>query len=115
MFPTLFSVGWHSYSAGPLTARKTPTGVYTPALDAAGALRKVITWYPTQQSEPNEVRVESGLDLMVPPDFGPVTPRDVVDVPGEGRFEVVGHPEDYTKGPFGFQPGKVVKLKRTQQ
>lgn len=30
-------------------------------------------------------------------------PHDLVDLP-LGQFEVVGHPEDYTHGPFGYQP-----------
>lgn len=30
-------------------------------------------------------------------------PHDVVDLP-LGQFEVVGYPEDYTHGPFGYAP-----------
>lgn len=31
-------------------------------------------------------------------------PHDVVDIPDLGQFEVIGLPEDYTHGPFGWQP-----------
>lgn len=113
-FPTPFTVGWHTFSEGAVNDRNTPVAVYTPDLESDGAVRAVMGWAPTQQSEPNEVRVVSGLDLLVP--AGWVSgPRDVADVPGEGRFEQVGHPQDFSRGPFGFAPGKVVKLERVQQ
>lgn len=32
-----------------------------------------------------------------------IGPHDVVTLPS-GNFEVVGYPEDYTAGPFGYQP-----------
>lgn len=33
-----------------------------------------------------------------------IGPHDIIDVPPLGRFEVIGVPEDYTHGPFGYQP-----------
>lgn len=33
-----------------------------------------------------------------------IGPHDLVDIPGEGQFEVIGRPEDYSHGPFGM-PG----------
>jgi len=33
-----------------------------------------------------------------------IGPHDVIDLPNLGQFEVVGHPEDYTHGPFGYVP-----------
>lgn len=112
-FPTPFTVGWHRFSDGTPNARNAKTAVYTPALDAEGEQVAVMGWAATVQSEPSEGRVVSELDLYVPPSVA-ANPRDVVDVPGEGRFGVVAHPEDFTKGPFGFVPGKVVKLRRVQ-
>lgn len=50
--------------------------------------------------------------MFVPPDFV-CTPRDRYEIPGQsGKFEVIGHARDYTKGPFGFKPGMLVELKR---
>jgi hypothetical protein len=112
-FPTPFEVGWHTWSAGTATGRNTPTDVYTPALTATGTSVKVIGWAPTRETEPNATRVESDIDLFVPPGVAS-QPKDVVDLP-IGRFEVVGWPQDFTYGPFGFQPGAVIKLKRIQQ
>jgi hypothetical protein len=77
---------------------------------------KVMGWAPTQTREPTEARVESDIDLFVPPGVS-AKPKDVVDLPVDksfGVFEVVGYGEDWTKGPFGFSPGSVVRLKRVQ-
>ena len=49
--------------------------------------------------------------LAVPPDF-PATAYDLVDIPGDGQYEVDGEPEDYCHGPFGFRPGLVVNLRK---
>lgn len=115
-FPTPYTVGWHTHSEGTADAHNNPVSVYTPALNATGTQVAVMGWAPAGSPglsvEPNEARVIHDIDLLVPPG---VTggPKDVVDLP-DGQFEVVGWPDDWTKGPFGFQPGKVVKLKRTQ-
>lgn len=111
-YPTPYTVYWHTFSVGAVDARNNPTTVYTPALDETGSAVAVMGWAPTQTAEPNEVRVQADLDLFVPPTVSG-GPGDVVDLP-DGAFEVVGWPEDWSNGPFGFRPGKVVKLKRTQ-
>lgn len=51
--------------------------------------------------------------------FGPESwrpsPRDRVTLPGvAGTYEVIGEPEDYNHGPFGFRPGLVTNLKKTE-
>lgn len=115
-YPTPHTVGWHTHTEGVVDARNNPTTVYTPLLSSPGTAVQVIGWAPTQTVEPNEVRVEADLDLFVPAGVSG-GPGDVVDLPLDksiGVFEVVGWPEDWTHGPDGFQPGKVVKLKRTQ-
>lgn len=33
-----------------------------------------------------------------------IGPHDLIDLPGLGQFEVIGVPEDYTHGPFGYLP-----------
>lgn len=113
-FPTPYTVGWHTWSAGTATARNTTTDVYTPLLTATGTQVRVHGWAPTRELEPTATRVESDIDLFVPSSVAP-GPKDVVDLP-IGRFEVVGYAEDFTHGPFapGFG-GSVVKLKRIQK
>lgn len=120
IFPTPFTVGWHTYTPPVEDANGgiVTDGFHTPPLKdedgnpVLGTPRKVIYIAPGGSSEPNEVRVEHDIDLGVPPDFT-ATPQDVVDLDGE-RFDVVGYPDDYTRSPWGFRPGKVVKLRRTQ-
>ncbi len=110
-YPTPYTIGWHTHSNSGTDANGNPVSVWTPALNATGTQVRVMGWAPTRTVEPDEARAQADLDLYVPPS---VTggPKDVVDLP-EGAFEVVGF-EDWSKGPFGFAPGKVVKLKRTQ-
>lgn len=109
-YPTPYTVGWHT--ATTVQTGRGSTTTYSPALTVAGTQVAVIGWAPTRQAETTETRVESDIDLFVPPGVSS-SPGDVVDL-SEGQFEVVAYPEDWTKGPFGFTPGKVVKLKRTQ-
>ncbi|OBF31710.1 hypothetical protein [Mycolicibacterium conceptionense] len=33
-----------------------------------------------------------------------MSPHDLIDVPGEGQFEVIGYPEDYSHSPWPFPP-----------
>ncbi len=113
MFPTPYIAYWHAYSQGAEDGHGNvgePT--YTPPLDEEGTPTPVIFIAPGGSTEPNEVRVEHDLDIGVPPAVT-ATPNDVVDLP-EGQFQVVGYLADYTKGPWGFNPGKVVKLKRVE-
>ena len=113
VYPTPWVVGWHTYTPGVEDSHgNIGESTYEPPLDEDGEPRRVIYIAPGGSSEPNEVRVEHDIDLGVPADFT-AHPNDVVDLP-EGRFEVVGYPADYTRGPFGFQPGKVVELRRIQ-
>ena len=114
-FPTPHTVGWHSYTAGVEDDHGNPgEATYSPGLDEPGTPTAVIFIAPGGSSEPNVVRVEHDLEIGLPPDATVGAPQDVVDVPGVGRFDVVGYPDDYTLGPFGFTPGKIVKLRRVQ-
>lgn len=120
-YPTPWTVGWHTATSG-TDAHNNPTATtFTPALgddDAPvdGAPVKVMGWAPASSVEPGINQVVYDLDLYCPPGTV-VNPDDVVDLPLDrsvGRFEVVGWPEDWTKGPFGFTPGMVVQLRRIQ-
>ena len=113
-FPTPWTVQWWHADTGATDDAGDPTTEYTPPLDEDGVDVQVIGWAPTSMTEPNEVRVESDLDLFVPPEVSS-SPADVVKLPDDPNpYDVVGYPEDYTKGPFTFAPGKVVKLRRAQ-
>lgn len=111
-FPTPYTVGWHHADPDATDAHGNPTTAYTPPLDEDGTEVAVIGWAPVAMTESGTTRVEADLDLFVPPETQS-GPNDVVDLP-DGPYEVVGWVEDYTKGPFGFTPGMVVKLRRVQ-
>jgi hypothetical protein len=113
-FPLLFEVGVHTWD-GVEDSYNTEAG-YTPARDVDGTQYEVYGWSTPATQEPKLAghdRVEVDVELLVPPDF-PVGPHDLVDLPDVGQFEVIGYPEDFTKGPFGFQPGAVVNLRRVE-
>jgi len=115
MFPTRFTVGLHTYSAGAGDDYNPSTPVYTPAKIAAGVSARVYGWAPVSSAEPKVVghdRVVVEMELLVPPNFA-VAPQDLIDL-DDGQYEVIGWPEDYTKGPFGFTPGKVINLRKVE-
>ena len=79
---------------------------------ASPVTRPVFGWSAPQSSEPKVAGVESvvvTLEVFAP--TFPVSDRDRMVVDGD-TFEVVGDPEDYNHGPFGFAPGMVVNLTR---
>lgn len=115
-FPTLFTVGTHTYSAGSDDGYNISTDTWTPAKGVAGSQQEVYGWSTPSTTEPKLAghdRVTVDIELLAPPEFT-VGPHDLVDLPGEGQFEVIGYPEDFTKGPFGFQPGVVVNLRKVE-
>lgn len=115
-FPTPFTVGVHTRGADGTDAHGNSVSVYTPPLPEAGTAVSVYGWFVPSTTEPplaGHDRVIVDVQLMVPPGF-PAGPRDVVDLPEgpAGQFEVVGYPEDYTHGPFGWAPGAVINLRK---
>jgi hypothetical protein len=117
MFPLRFTVGIHSADtgAGDDYNPSTSTVVYTPPKDQPGVEARVYGWAPVSSEEPKVVghdRVIVEMELLVPPGFI-VAPQDLIDL-DDGQYEVVGWPEDYTKGPFAFMPGKVVNLRKVE-
>lgn len=111
MFPTPWSVDVATHETGPDDAHGDPShswGSFVP--------QNVYGWAaPSGDTEPFEAgrnAVVRDLDLYVPPAFS-CSPRDRVRVDSV-EYEVVGHPQDFTHGPFGFIPGAVVNLKRVE-
>ena len=85
-----------------------------------GAPRKltVMGWGPRGDGSSSEPRVPGreqvivGLVLYTYPDPG-ITSRDRVAVNGI-TYEVEGEVGDWTTGPFGFEPGCTVALRRVE-
>lgn len=69
---------------------------------------------PSTSQEPlaDRTAVTTGISLLVPP-TAVVGPLDLFVVDGED-WKVEGEIADYTRGPFGFDAGKVVSLTREE-
>lgn len=75
---------------------------------------EVFGWSPP--SPDTEIRdigtgVRRDLDLYAPTGFA--RPGDHVVIEGE-TYEVIGYPEDFTHGPFGFPAGYRINLQRVE-
>lgn len=76
---------------------------------------KVYGWETPSTDEPELAghdRVVVDLLVLVPP-RAPIGAHDRVVVGGR-EFEVIGEVEDAGNGPFGFDPGARVKLRRVE-
>ena len=110
-YPASFSVGVRTYSDGAADDFGDPVDAWSDPVAT-----QVYGWAPAGTSEPFNAGREAvtwDLDLLAPPEFA-CDRKDLVVVPGEGEFKVEGRPQDFTHGPFGFTPGKVVRLKRVE-
>ena len=77
--------------------------------------RRVYGWAPAGTGEPFELAREPvtwDIDLYAPADFKP-GPHDRIALPGEALpFDIEGQVQDFSYGPFGFQPGVRIRLRR---
>ena len=108
MYPLAHAVTHRPYLAGTEDAHGNPTTGYGPSAEV-----RVYGWHTGQTTEPSLAghdRVELEGQVFAPGSFRP-GPLDLIVLGGED-FEVVGHPEDYNHGPFGFTPGVVVNVRR---
>ena len=107
-FPLLFTVGHCAYSAG------TEDDWGNIAAEWGNPVVKAVYgWGAPQGSEPKTAgheRVVVEVELLVPPDFGAVSPKDRMVLDGV-EYEVIGPIESYDHNPFGWNPGGVVNLK----
>jgi hypothetical protein len=117
MLPLTVEVGVHTYSAGQLDQNGIAASVYTPPKDEPGHKHKVYGWHVPSSTEPRGAgglaeRIVTEVELFAPAGF-PVGPSDLVDLP-DGQYHVIGHPLDYTHGPFAAWPGVVVNLRMVE-
>lgn len=107
MFPTRWAVQHLAYDGTTEDDRGNTVDSW-----AAPVERPVYGWGAPQSAEPKVAGVESvvvTLELLAP--TFPVDDRDRMVVDGV-TYDVVGDPEDYNHGPFGYAPGMVVNLTR---
>lgn len=114
-FPLLLEVHVHTFSEGADDGYGNTEPTFTPPLADPGVVHKVFGWWTPRSLEPKLAghdRVITDVELCGPP--GIAGPHDIVDLPGSGQFEVIGHPEDHNNNPW-FQPGLVIyNLKRVE-
>ncbi|QFQ29712.1 hypothetical protein EEW87_004260 [Janibacter melonis] len=75
----------------------------------------VFGWYTGNPSEPGVAgheRTDVDAVVLAPTTFRP-GPNDRVVLPGFGAFDVTGPVEDFAHGPFDYEPGVQVNLRRT--
>ncbi|ASN67441.1 hypothetical protein 7S11_3 [uncultured Caudovirales phage] len=110
MLPALFTVSVKAFKADSEDELGNPIESWAPPVPL-----KVYGWSAPRSTEPKLAghdRVVVDVELLAPEGFL-VRPRDRVLLEG-GEFEVIGYPEDYNHGPFGFRPGLVVNLQRVE-
>lgn len=74
----------------------------------------VYGWWIPNTHEPQiagHERVRIDAQILAPPEFAPGS-KDLIVLP-VGEFEVEGGVQDYNHGPFDWQPGNVINLRRT--
>lgn len=109
--PTPYTVLHEVYVAGVKDAHGNPVAQWAPPV-----LLSVHGWAPpTGDREPvegNRNAVIRDLDVYAPAGTV-VAPKDRITINGD-RFEVVGHPEDYSHGPWRWQAGVRINLLRVE-
>lgn len=109
--PTPYTIQHIPHTGSGTDAHGNPVDTYGTPVDVA-----VHGWAPpTADQEPFEAgrsAVVRDLDVYLP-DGSMFRPKDRASVAGV-LYEVVGHPEDYTTGPFRWAAGWRLNLKRVE-
>lgn len=112
MFPTPWSVTLHARSLGAKDSHGNPRETWADP----GVAEPAYGWCPpsadSQPFETNRTAVVCDLDVYMP--ISAAVPKDRMTVDGV-VYEVIGYPEDFNHGPFGFAPGVRVNLKRVKE
>jgi hypothetical protein len=109
MYPLAQIIGHKPYASTTEDAHGNPVVTYGPTVQ-----RAVYGYGPpirTTDAEPGGTQVIEGLDVFSP--LFAVDPRDLFVIDGHD-YMVVGEVADWTKGPFGFNPGQSFRLKRVE-
>lgn len=110
-YPTPYTVQHEAYVAGATDTHGNEVPTWAAPVDVA-----VHGWAPARaDTEPFEIgrdAVVRDVDLYAPPGTV-VAPRDRMTLAGV-LFDVVGHEQDFTRGPFGFTAGVRIALKRAE-
>jgi hypothetical protein len=122
-FPLLGEVGRHAFVGVVHDGNGDMIRTFNPPKDQPGVPMQVYGWGAPRalhgagerRRDDVEERVVVDVELLIPPDVV-LSDRDVVDVPydPEGQFQVIGQPESFNEGPFGWHPGRVALLRKVE-
>lgn len=111
-FPTPWTITLHARSLGTKDFHGNPKETWADP----GISEDAYGWAPPspdgQPFEPNRVPVVRDLDVYMP--ASAARPKDRMMVDG-ALYSVIGYPEDFNHGPFGFAPGVRVSLLRIEE
>lgn len=103
------------YSDGARDGNNRIIPVYTPPLDQVGTSVAVIGIETPKSDEPHvtghDDRVDRTTKVFAPPEFRP-DPRDILDLPGLGQWEVIGVPESADGNPWEWNPGSTINVRQ---
>lgn len=119
-FPTPYRVGWHVRSVGGAD-RYRDVITYTPAKGQVGTQVSVIGWAAPQSGgasrdgsyQVGHDRIIVDVELFALPAFRPGR-GDLIDLPGDGQYEVSGPVQDWNHGFHQWRPGNVIPLQRVE-
>lgn len=111
--PARYTVGVRTYSEGADDAHGNPTPSWAAAVTIAA-----YGWAPrtgaAELLEAGRDAVITDLAIYAPvPTTLTIGPRDRVVVDGD-TYEVVGHPQEFNHGPFGWAPGVQLNVNRVE-
>lgn len=109
-FPLLFEVGVQAFTGSGVDAHNNEIETWSDTTQ-----HRVYGWSSPKSDEPKVAghdRVIVDVELLAPEGF-PARAHDRVILP-DGVFDVIGYAEDYNHGPFGWKPGLVLNLRRSE-
>ena len=109
-YPTPHKVGHRRYYEGETNTRGNPRKAWEDPVE----VRVIGFYWPSSTEPPESGRDEVTADVIVlaPPAFQPGA-HDRLVIEGD-EYEVIGRPDDYNHGPFGFRPGNAINARRVE-
>jgi hypothetical protein len=114
MYPLAQTIGHKVHQAGAKDAHGNPVDSWAAPVDVQvyGYGPRTDVRGSTGSGEPAGTQVLVGLQLLAPKGTV-ISPQDRIVIDGN-EYEVDGEIGDWNNGPFGFEPGVVINLKRAE-
>jgi hypothetical protein len=108
-FPLAQTIGHAIYTPGSVDSHNNPIDAWASPVNVA-----VYGYGPpvrTEEAEPGGTQVMQGIQVLAP--VFAVDPRDRFVIAGI-TYELVGEAANWDHGPFGYQPGMLLRLRRVE-